>query len=594
MSSPSIRIVGILVLVSMLLLPVGALAAPRAQGETIHVVQWGETLSLIAERYGVSIPALMAANGLTDSAFLYVGQRLTIPTPGAAGPGGRHVVAAGETLTSIAFRYATSVAALAAANGLSETDFIYVGQVLAVPGAAAGAPAGPTPPGDGCAAQVSVQWGDTLSGIAWQHGTTLNALRQANNLFSDLIYEGQRLCVPPGGVAGPPPYAPGPGQPPSGPAPGGPPAPGPGQPSGPGGPPAPAPTPQFTYYTVRPGDTLLGIAWHFGVSQVDLMRANDISNPNFLYVGQRLVVPTPARGPSGPGPRGPGHKVARLAFARWDGGKYNLYLANTDGSAEQLLLERAAGPSWSPDGQRLSIFGQEGVDRQTRDGANVVFEGISNGVLIVNAISWPGDLNQLSPVQIKREGSARATAWAPNGKMIAWDARPGGNFRIYFWGEPGGDFEAQSAVEIPGEHPDWSPDSSRLVYRSGRDGKQGIWVSNRFDSTAQRITDGGSDAFPRWSPDGQWIAFQREAGGNVDIYVMDANGGQIRRLTDAAGPDALPAWTPDGHIIFRSARGGSWAIYAMNPNGGDQQPIIPSADPGPDWTFGRLDVHALN
>ncbi len=219
-------------------------------------------------------------------------------------------------------------------------------------------------------------------------------------------------------------------------------------------------------------------------------------------------------------------------------------------------------------------------------------------------VHWPEDLSQLNLTQIVKEGTARATAWSPNGYMIAWDAKPGDNYTIFFYGEEGTDFEAQSAIQIPGEHPDWSPDSNQVVYRSGREGKQGLWVSDRFDSVAHRITDDGTDAFPRWSPDGKWIAFQREAEGNVDIYVMPApgadgsgspDGSQVRRLTDAQGPDTLPAWTPDGqYIVFRSAREGTWGIYLMSADGGNQQQIIPYGDPGPDWTFGRMDVHDLN
>jgi Tol biopolymer transport system component len=359
--------------------------------------------------------------------------------------------------------------------------------------------------------------------------------------------------------------------------------------------------PQYTYYTVRPGDTLMSIAWRFGVSQEAIMRANNISNPNFIYVGQRLVIPgvsPPARQP------GIQFANARIAFARWDGGKHDLYVANLDGSHEKLLLIRAAGPSWSPDGQMLSFYGEEGVDRQKQDGAEVVFEGISNGVLVVSAANWPEDLSQLKLTQIVKEGTARATAWSPNGHMIAWDANPAKGYNVFFYGEEGTDFEAQSAIQIPGEHPDWSPDSNQVVYRSGRDAKQGLWVSDRFDSVAHRITEDGTDAFPRWSPDGRWIAFQREAEGNVDIYLMPAPGaqppdhpenGQVRRLTDAQGPDTLPAWTPDGrHIVFRSARDGIWGIYIMNADGSGQQQIIPYGDPGPDWTFGRMDIHPLN
>jgi LysM repeat protein len=130
---------GILLLAS-LLFPAGALAAPEGSGDSVHVVQWGETLTLIAGRYGVSVDAILAANGLHDPNFVYVGQRLVIPIHAGPGPGsgGKHTVAPGETLTSITLRYATTVGALAAANGLGDTDLIYVGQVLNVPGAVAG------------------------------------------------------------------------------------------------------------------------------------------------------------------------------------------------------------------------------------------------------------------------------------------------------------------------------------------------------------------------------------------------------------------------------------------------------------------------
>jgi LysM repeat protein/Tol biopolymer transport system component len=574
MSTPSIRFVGFLIVVSMLLVPAGALAAPETTGETIHVVQWGETLSIIASRYGVTVEAILVVNGLSDPNFVYVGQRLIIPTSaGGSSPGGQHVVAPGETLTSIALRYGTSVAALAAANRLGETDFIYVGQVLIIPG---GGSSGPPPPSSGgCTAHHTVQHGDTLSGIAWHYGTTINALMQANSLYSDIIYQGQRLCIPPGGVAV------GPSAPPS------------------SGPP-PKQAPQYTYYTVRPGDALMAIAWRFGVSQEAIMRANNISNPNFIYVGQRLIIPGVSVSPPTHRP-----KAYKLAFARWDGGKHDLYIAYTDGSNEKMLLQRAAGPSWSPDGQKLSIYGEEGVDRQEQNGAEIHFEEISNGILMVSVVNWPEDLSQLNLTQIVKEGSARATEWSPNGYMITWDAKPGGSsYTVFFYGEEGSDYEAQSAIQIPGEHPDWSPDSNNVVYRSGREGKQGLWVSDRFDSVAHRITDDGTDAFPRWSPDGKWIAFQREAEGNVDIYVMPApgahgsgspDGSQVRRLTDAQGPDTLPAWTPDGqYIVFRSAREGTWGIYMMGADGGNQQQIIPYGDPGPDWTYGRMDVYDLN
>ncbi|RLC59011.1 MAG: hypothetical protein DRI80_13145, partial [Chloroflexota bacterium] len=120
-----------------------ALAAPvLAQGPIIHVVQRGENLFRIALRYGVTVDALAAANGLSDTGRIYAGQRLVVPTGGdstaltAPSSSGVHVVQRGENLFRIALRYGTTVQALAAANGIVNTGRVYAGQRLVLPGRA--------------------------------------------------------------------------------------------------------------------------------------------------------------------------------------------------------------------------------------------------------------------------------------------------------------------------------------------------------------------------------------------------------------------------------------------------------------------------
>jgi peptidoglycan-N-acetylglucosamine deacetylase len=105
----------------------------------IHVVVAGDTLGGIAARYGVTDDAIAEANGLKSKDQVFVGQRLIIPAPRAtstplAGPTGRtHVVKSGETLTLIAGRYGVSVAAIMKANNIANADQIYAGQVLIIP-----------------------------------------------------------------------------------------------------------------------------------------------------------------------------------------------------------------------------------------------------------------------------------------------------------------------------------------------------------------------------------------------------------------------------------------------------------------------------
>jgi Tol biopolymer transport system component len=303
----------------------------------------------------------------------------------------------------------------------------------------------------------------------------------------------------------------------------------------------------------------------------------------------RPVTPSPIIVPSQtPPPSGGG--TFPLAFTKWDGGQHNLYVADTNGNNEKFILGRAAGPSWTPNGQTIFFYGAEGVDRQEVEGLEYTFDGISNGVVALTASPLPKNMSEIQLFQALgwKEGTGRTTTVSPNGQMVAFDARPGGgDYRIFFLGTSG---NQQFQYQILGEQAAWSADSERLVYRSGRDGKTGLWISNRDDSGHTLITNDGSDSFPAWSPDGRTIAFSREAGGNVDIYTMNPDGNNIQRLTEAAGPDTLPVYTPTGDIIFRSARSGRWGIWKMNSGGGNQTEIIADANVGPDWSFSRMSV----
>jgi LysM repeat protein len=190
-TSTRARLASAIALIACLLLlpPVAA-----AQGQ-VHVVQRGETLSSIAARYGTTVQAFVQANGLRNANFVWVGQRLSIPGGGApaASSGGVHVVGYGETLYSIARRYGTTASALAAANGLSNPNLIYVGQRLRVSVSSAGGGGTSAPSSGGIHV---VQRGETLASIARRYGTSVSALVAANGLGNpNLIYVGQRLRV---------------------------------------------------------------------------------------------------------------------------------------------------------------------------------------------------------------------------------------------------------------------------------------------------------------------------------------------------------------------------------------------------------------
>jgi len=241
----------------LLLLVLAVLAFSPAEGAsppsgpTVHVVRWGENLTIIARRYGTTVEAIMRANRLTNPNRIYVGQRLVIPQPQST-PLTQpvvYVVQWGDTLYSIAHRYGTTVEAIMQANGLRSWH-IYAGQRLTIPAAVSGTPQG--------GMRYTVRRGDTLTSIAYRFGTTVQAIVQANRLYNpSLIYVGQVLIIP----------------------------------AAPGAQPATG-----VVYTVKPGDTLASIAYRFGVDPWSIAMANNIYNMSLIYVGQRLWIP----GVSGP------------------------------------------------------------------------------------------------------------------------------------------------------------------------------------------------------------------------------------------------------------------------------------------------------
>jgi lysozyme len=116
----------------------GTTAGSTAAGDSVeHVVQPGESLGQIAAEYGIDPVALADANNITNGNLIRVGQRLVIPGVTARDAlearGERHIVQSGESLSMIAAQYGVSVEAIMAANSLDDPNTIVVGQELLIP-----------------------------------------------------------------------------------------------------------------------------------------------------------------------------------------------------------------------------------------------------------------------------------------------------------------------------------------------------------------------------------------------------------------------------------------------------------------------------
>lgn len=182
-----------------------------------------------------------------------------------------YTVEHGDTLGEIAREHGVSLRALVDANDIADPDLIRPGQVLVIPGGSTGGSSGPT------IVKYKVVVGDSVARIAKDFGVTMSSIIEANSLSNpNLIRVGQVLTIP-GATAGT-------------------------SSSGSG-----SVVASHTTYVVQPGDTLNAIAGKFGVSASSIIDANGLANPNLIMPGQELVVDATA----------PKVEAARLSQERW-------------------------------------------------------------------------------------------------------------------------------------------------------------------------------------------------------------------------------------------------------------------------------------
>ena len=171
-------------------------AAPAA-ARTHYVVRYGDTLTGIARAHGVGLRRLAHANHRRVNGILRAGTVLVIPGgPSSSAGGGRYTVRWGDTLTGIAARFGVSVDRLARMNRISPHGLLLAGATLHVPGGS-GSGGGGGGGATGMGGSYVVRPGDTLSGIAARFGVGMHRLARANGLrVRGILLAGITLRVP--------------------------------------------------------------------------------------------------------------------------------------------------------------------------------------------------------------------------------------------------------------------------------------------------------------------------------------------------------------------------------------------------------------
>lgn len=193
-------------------------SVPGGRSTGKYVVQPGDTLFGLAQAWGTDVDSIRLANRMGKSSALRIGERLSVPNNSKRVPkqvnttprdmskrtvGGEasvYTVRSGDTLSGIARETGVSTQNLCRINGIQTNSVLRVGQQLAlsegsVP--ARGKTATATAQAGRSGKIVTVKPGDTLFSIARKHKTTVNKLRQSNNLGAkSVIRPGQKLRLP--------------------------------------------------------------------------------------------------------------------------------------------------------------------------------------------------------------------------------------------------------------------------------------------------------------------------------------------------------------------------------------------------------------
>jgi tricorn protease len=153
-------------------------------------------------------------------------------------------------------------------------------------------------------------------------------------------------------------------------------------------------------------------------------------------------------------------------------------------------------------------------------------------------------------------------ALSPDGKKLAVV----GHGDVFATGaKEGGDAKRLTTTDSAETDPHWSPDSTKVVYRSERDGGSSLYLYDFNAQTERSLTHGADlDVAPTWSPDGKTIAYLRN---RRELHVLTLDGIHDRTIATGELDDSELTWSPDSHWIVYVPTGTNgftnlWAVPA--------------------------------
>ncbi len=258
-----------------------------------------------------------------------------------------------------------------------------------------------------------------------------------------------------------------------------------------------------------------------------------------------------------------------IIYSSNESGNFEIYLADIEGENKLQLTDyelRDGYVSCSPDGKKIAFY-----------------------AYYDNGNTWSIHTMNIDGTSRKRLTSKKevwdaSPSWSPDGQTIAFSRKEENDYKVMLMNSDGTNIRE---LDLPfAVNPKFTKDNT-IIYTSHWKAHGEIFISDTTGNNIRQLTfNKFEDGSPELSPNGTKIVFYSTRDGNSEIYTMDSDGSNQVRLTRNNFEDWSPNWSADGtKIIFTAYKDKRFEIFTMDSDGSDLKNITNTdwSETGPCW-----------